>query len=72
MIVADALTISRFSPARPTATSPARPDADSRPVNTTTATPAAKITSSHCGVVPEVDRVDQRVDVEEAGSGRGR
>ena len=52
MIVADALRISRFSPARPTATSPASPDADSSPVNTTTATPAAKITSSHCGVSP--------------------
>jgi hypothetical protein len=49
---AAALDTRRFSPRRPTATSPASPDADSRPVNATVPTVSAKMKSFHVGVVP--------------------
>src|SRR4051794_39081114 len=44
--------MSRLSPRRPTRSSPDRPEADSRPVNTTVATPTAKNASPHVGVEP--------------------
>jgi hypothetical protein len=49
-IVAEA--ISRCSPRRPTCSSPDSPDADSRPVNTTVATPNANSASPQVGVSP--------------------
>jgi hypothetical protein len=49
-----------LSPLRPTATSPARPDADSRPVNATVPTVSAKMKSFHVGVVPSsIDAVSR-------------
>ena len=47
-----ALDTSRLSPRRPTATSPASPDADSRPVNATVPAVRAKMKSFHVGAVP--------------------
>ena len=53
MTMIAAAPTSRLSPRRPTATSPDSPDADSRPVKLTVATPSAKTVSPHVGVSPK-------------------
>ena len=50
--VSEELVTSRFSPDRPTPTSPESPDADSSPVETTVAMPSATIRFWSVGLVP--------------------
>ncbi len=52
MTMSPAAPTRRLSPRRPTATSPDSPDADSRPVKATVATPRAKTVFPHVGVSP--------------------